>query len=255
VGILACDHVGDELWDAAGRRDYHQMYDEMLRGAEPSIRTRTYHVVDGELPDTPHDCDAWIVTGSRHDAYRDEGWIVALRGFVHHVRTAEARLVGICFGHQLVAHALGGVAEPAGEWRAGPQRLHVEPTPWFAGGTVVMHAMHQDVARRIPDGARTIGRGETAEHPIYLVGETILCMQDHPEFDTRFVAALVEQRRGRLGSAANDAADRLARHTTDNALVARWIADFLLDRRRPRENDHGERHGTAGRRSTGVSDG
>jgi GMP synthase (glutamine-hydrolysing) len=89
----------------------------------------------------------------------------------------------VCFGHQVVAHALGGRAENTGTWKAGPQQLTVEPTPWFEGGTVKVNAMHQDVASIVPPGGRTIASGETAAHPMYLVGETILCIQDHPEYD------------------------------------------------------------------------
>lgn len=233
IGILACDHVGPELLDAARGRDYDDMYTEMLQAAEPSIRTRTYDVVGGDLPEHPDECDGWIITGARYDSYRDEPWIVGLRGFVQRVLDHRARLVGVCFGHQLVAHALGGRAEPTGTWKAGPQPLYVEPTPWFEGGTVTIHAMHQDVASIVPPGGRTIATGDTADHPMYLVGDTILCVQDHPEYDADYIAGLVEARRPRMGDAITDAAlARIIDERTDNGVVARWLADFLLDRRR-----------------------
>jgi GMP synthase-like glutamine amidotransferase len=232
IGILACDHVGPELLDAAAGRDYDVMYTEMLRAAEPSIRTRTYDVVNGELPATPDECDGWIITGARYDSYRDEPWIVALREFIADVLEHRARLVGVCFGHQAVAHALGGKAEPSGTWKAGPQSLEVEPTAWFEGGQVAIHAMHQDVASIVPPGARTIASGDTAEHPMYLVGDTILCVQDHPEYDAGYIAGLVEARRPRMGDAITDEAlTRISNDQTDNAVVGRWIANFLLDRR------------------------
>jgi GMP synthase-like glutamine amidotransferase len=233
IGILACDHVGPELRPAARGRDYDDMYAELLRAAEPAVRTRTYDVVGGELPDHPGECDGWIITGARYDAYRDDSWIVALREFVQRVADHRARLVGVCFGHQVVAHALGGRAEPSGTWRAGPQVLHVESTEWFEGGSVVIHAMHQDVASAVPPGGRTIGHGTTAEHPIYLVGDSILCVQDHPEYDADYIAGLVESRRPRMGDEITDAAlARIAAEDTHNDVVGRWIADFLLDRRR-----------------------
>src|SRR5262245_19741096 len=92
IGILACDHVGPELRDASSGRDYDDMYEQMLRAAEPTVRTRTYDVVNGELPAGPDECDGWIVTGARYDAYRDEPWIVALRKFVTSVLEHRARL-------------------------------------------------------------------------------------------------------------------------------------------------------------------
>jgi GMP synthase-like glutamine amidotransferase len=233
IGILACDHVSAELDTAARGRDYDAMYTEMLQSADAAITTRTYDVVNGELPATPDECDAWIITGARYDAYRDEPWIVALRAFVRSVHEHRARLVGVCFGHQVVAHALGGRAENTGTWKAGPQLLHVEPTPWFEGGSVTINAMHQDVASEVPPGGRTIAKGDTAEHPMYLVDDTILCVQDHPEYDPAYIAGLVEARRPRMGdSITDDALERIATEPVDNATVARWIADFLLDRRR-----------------------
>lgn len=232
IGILACDHVGPELLDAARGRDYDAMYTELLQAAEPAIRTRTYDVVGGQLPDHPAECDGWIITGARYDAYRDDPWIVALRQFIQRVHEHRARLVGVCFGHQVVAHALGGRAENTGTWRAGPQQLHVEATEWFEGGSVVIHAMHQDVASIVPPGGRTIGHGSTADHPIYVVGDNILCVQDHPEYDASYIAGLVEARRPRMGDEITDAAlTRIESDDTHNDVVGRWIADFLLDRR------------------------
>lgn len=232
IGILACDHVGPELRDASHGRDYDDMYTELLQRGEPSIRTRTYDVVGGELPASPDECDGWIITGARYDAYKDDPWIVALRAFIQTVHAHRARMVGVCFGHQVVAHALGGRAENTGTWKAGPQVLEVESTPWFEGGQVVINAMHQDVASVVPPDGRTIGRGSTADHPIYLVGDNILCVQDHPEYDADYIAGLVESRRPRMGDDITDAAlAEIDRAALDNDVVAGWIANFLLDRR------------------------
>jgi GMP synthase-like glutamine amidotransferase len=233
IGILACDHVMPELRQASRGRDYDDMYAEMLQAAEPSIRTRTYDVVNGELPGSPDECDAWIITGARYDSYRNDPWIVALRDFIRRVLDDRARLVGVCFGHQVVAHALGGRAEPSGTWKAGPHELQVEPTAWFEGGSVTINAMHQDVASVVPPGARTIADGHTAEHPMFLVGDTILCVQDHPEYDADYIAGLVQARRPRMGDAITDAAlQRIRTDATHNEVVGEWIANFLLDRRR-----------------------
>jgi len=156
-----------------------------------------------------------------------------LAGFINSVCEHRSRLVGVCFGHQVVAHALGGRAENTGTWKAGPQQLQVESTPWFEGGRVKVNAMHQDVASVVPPGARTIATGETAEHPMYLVGDTILCIQDHPEYDAGYISELVETRRLRMGDAiTDDALQRIGTEGVDNAVIAGWLADFLLDRRR-----------------------
>ena len=233
VGILVCDHVvGDELVAAAEGRDYPDMYAEMLQAAEPSLRVKAFDVVNGEVPSSPAECDAWIITGARHDAHADEPWVVALRAFIVELREHRARTVGVCFGHQAVAHALGGESGPAGEWKAGPHELTVAPSPWFEGGTVQLNAMHRDVVHRLPEGAVALGTGSTAEHPMYVIDDFMLGVQDHPEFDDRYTAALIEVRRDRIGSeGADEALGRVERVQTDGDVVGRWIVDFLLDRR------------------------
>ena len=68
---------------------------------------------------------------------------------------------------------------------------------------------------------------------MFLVGDNILCIQDHPEYDADYIGALVEFRRPRMGDEITDAAHAtIAREQVDNAIVGRWLTDFLLDRRR-----------------------
>lgn len=233
IGILVCDHVAPELLDASGGLDYGEMYARFLRSAEPELAVRAYDVVAGELPDDPEECDAWILTGARYDANGDEPWMVALRDALRRHHEAEARTVGICFGHQVLAEALGGRTGRAGEWKAGPQHTQLDATPWFEGGDLHLHAMHQDVVQEPPPGAAVIARGSTGDVPAFLLGEHVLAVQDHPEYDDRYIAGLVEARRARMGDEVTDAAlAEIARRGSDGPLMARRIVDFLLDRRR-----------------------
>ena len=231
IGILVCDHVSPRLRDAARDRDYGEMYAEMLTVAEPDLATRIYDVVAGELPADPTECDAWIVTGSRYDADQEEPWLVALGEFLRRLHGARARAVGICFGHQAVAHALGGRIDRADGWAAGPQEMAVEPTDWFEGGRVSLNAMHRDVVTALPPGARPIGTGTTAEYPIYIVDDTILGIQDHPEFDASYTRALIEVRESHMGDIVAAALAKVDSVSTDNLTVGSWIVNFLLDRR------------------------
>ncbi len=233
VGVLVCDHVAPELAGANLGRDYDALYHDFLIGADPALRTRAYDAVNGELPESVDECDAWILTGARHDAYRDDPWIEGLRDFVRRLAEEGRRTVGICFGHQVVAAALGGRVEPVGRWKAGPQTMHVASTAWFPGGTVELHAMHRDEVVALPAGATPIAKGETAEIPAYLVGDAIFCVQDHPEFTDDYVRAVIETRRERMGEADAEAfLARVDRTTCDGDLLATWIVDFLKDDRR-----------------------
>lgn len=231
VGVLVCDHVLPELRDAAGG-DYPEVYAGFLRRADPHLAVRTYDAVDGELPADPDECDAWILTGARYDAFGEERWLVELRALLVELHAAGRRTVGICFGHQVLAQALGGRVERAEGWRAGPHRLELDATPWYPATTADLHAMHRDEVATLPPGARPAGRGTTAEHAAFLLDEHVLGIQDHPEFTDAYVLALAESRLDRFGEdLVVDVRQRVAARENGGPRLARPIVDFLLDRR------------------------
>ena len=234
VGVLLCDHVSPELQAAAGG-DYDDVFHRFLTRAAASIEVPievvAFDAINGELPATPHDCDAWVITGSRHTAYADDPWIVQLRQFVRDVVDRDGRVAGICFGHQLVATALGGTVEPATKWKVGPQRMALAATRWFDAATLHLHAMHRDVVTSLPPGAEIIGDGETADVPAYAVGDSVLCIQDHPEFTAEYCAGLLRARSDRIDSeTSSDGLQTIATQRTDGDAMGEAILRFLAAR-------------------------
>ena len=235
IGVLLCDHAMPELGHLVGG-DYDDLFDEFLQTAADAcgvaVELSFFDAVNGVLPERLNGCDAWVVTGSQHDAYADNAWINNLRTFIREVIEAGARVAGICFGHQLIATAMGGSVEQSEHWRLGPQRLTLNATPWFPETEVHLHGMHRDIITVLPPGATVIGEGTTADVPAYLLGETVFCVQDHPEFPALYVSALIEARADRIDAATSSAAlDTIRHQPTDGADLGRKIIAFLDDDR------------------------
>ena len=106
VGILETGKIPDEL--NAKHGDYPGMFKRLLRLADPGLDFNVYHVTEGQIPDRPDECDAWLITGSRHGVYDPLPWIEPLKRFLKRAYDANVPIVGICFGHQILAEVLGG---------------------------------------------------------------------------------------------------------------------------------------------------
>jgi len=186
VGILQTGHAPEALRPETG--DYADMFARAL-GAH-GITTRTWDVTAMDLPEGPRAADGWLITGSRHGAYEDHPWIAPLEGLIRGMVAARVPLVGICFGHQIVAQALGGrVEKAAAGWSVGPTAYRLAE-----GGTRVLHAWHQDQVTRAPEGARILASAEGCPIAAMAVGPGVLTWQPHPEYDDRVIAGLIAHR-------------------------------------------------------------
>jgi GMP synthase-like glutamine amidotransferase len=162
IGLLECDHVDDRYRSIAG--DYDDMFAALLSPVTPDALLVRYDAVGGVLPDSPGECDAWLATGSRFSAYDDLPWIDDLCAFVRDVHDDGAPFVGICFGHQVLAQALGGdvVKAPSG-WGAGGHRVRLTARePWMdpARDECSLLFMHQDQVVQLPADAVALGSSD-----------------------------------------------------------------------------------------------
>lgn len=224
IGILETGHAPDGLRARAG--SYPDMFARLLAGQ--GFRFRTWSVVEMDFPASPEDADGWLITGSRHGAYDDLPFIAPLEDLIRHIQAAGKPLVGICFGHQIVAQALGGtVAKHPGGWAVGPQEYD------FSGTSLRLNAWHQDQVTRAPHGAEIIARNAFCPIAGLRHGNNILTVQAHPEFDNDFIAGMIETRgRGIVPDAQLDAAKARLDSEGDAATLARQITEFF---RMPRQ--------------------
>jgi GMP synthase (glutamine-hydrolysing) len=182
----------------------------------------------GELPDDPAAFDAYVLTGSASSVYDDEPWIAPAEDLLRRIVAAGIPVAGICFGHQLLAQALGGKVEKAASgWGMGVHAYDLDLDDVDAPLSMRLQAMHQDQVVALPDGARVWARSEHCPIAGFTVGDRVWTVQAHPEFDLTFSQALIERRRAIVGDELADAAVGTVADATDHELVAGWIAKVL----------------------------
>lgn len=222
IGLLHCGHTAPAVIAAHG--EYSAMFERLL--AAPGRQFETWDVVDGHFPDGLDSADAWLLTGSPHGVNDRLPFIAPLEALTREIVAARRPLVGICFGHQLIAQALGGrVVKHPGGWRMGPQDYWVEGED----APVRLHAWHQDQVIEAPEGARVIASGPDSTIAGMLFGDHVLSLQAHPEFTDEVLRTLMDARRGAPGYAGAPFADAAAQLGTpiDRDWAARRIGRFL----------------------------
>lgn len=187
IGILETGEVNDALRGAHGA--YPAMFERLLGGH--GFAFRTWSVVRGEMPESPGDADGWLITGSRHGVYEDHPWIKPLEAFIRAARDQGAPMVGICFGHQIMAQALGGdVGKSDRGWGIGRHEYKSHASP------LAILAFHQDQVARPPEGAEVTAWSEFCPFAGLRYGDWGLSWQAHPEFSAAYCRDLLELRAG-----------------------------------------------------------
>ncbi len=228
IGILQTGHAPDEMQPQFG--DYDALFHALLGGN--GFTFKTYNVVDGHFPESPQEADAWLITGSKHGVYEDHAFIPPLEDFIRRIYAEGLPLVGICFGHQIVAQALGGKVEKfQGGWSVGPTEYRLEN-----GETLRLIAWHQDQVVELPADAEVLGSSDFCRYAVLRYGDKALTIQPHPEFTTDFSESLLKARGGVLPADISSRAAAKLGTPLDSAKVASKIADFITRKSSPDGN-------------------
>ena len=232
LGILEADILDADL--AADFGSYGQMFARYFDRLGGGLAYRYYQVQAGELPRRIDECDAYLITGSRAGVHDDLDWLPPLRAWLRDFHAGGARIVGICFGHQLIADTLGGRAERSTRgWGVGVRAAHLDAGVWPAPfGPLAAHELrllysHQDQVVRLPPAAVTLAGSDFCPHAALAIGDTLVGFQGHPEFTRDYLRALMARRRERLGEARYDTALASLSQATDEDLLGRWLLRFL----------------------------
>jgi GMP synthase-like glutamine amidotransferase len=203
--------------------DYPKMFGHMLGDG---FEIERFDAELGELPN-PAAHSAYLITGSPAGVYEPLAWIDPLRQFIR--AAGQAKMIGICFGHQAMAEALGGHVEKSDKgWGAGLHRYSVVTRErWMDdAGNISIPASHQDqVVIQPPNTDVTVMSDFTEFAGLAWTDRPAISFQFHPEFSPAFGKALIEKRYDLVPNP--EAAMSSLDSPNDNARVAGWIRHFL----------------------------
>jgi GMP synthase-like glutamine amidotransferase len=229
LGILACGQVREDL--VATHGEYPEMFARLLASVAPTLKTTAYRIYADEYPATPQTHDAYLITGSRFSVYDEDPWIRRLEEYVRALFAARKPTVGICFGHQMMARALGGVTAKAPQgWGIGKHFTQVLGTPtWMnpVASTYGVFVSHQDQVLQLPPRAERLATSAFCTNSMFVIDNLFLGIQGHPEFTGEFARELAAGRAEIYGEKTLAEAQKTYGEPADSLLVARWMVQFL----------------------------
>ncbi|MEM7343881.1 MAG: GMP synthase [Chloroflexota bacterium] len=232
LGILnACSPEEEEEFQSSE----FQNFVEFLDTVDHPFELIEYRITEGEFPKSAQDCDAFLITGSPKGVYDDEPWIEELGTFIRGCYAEEQKMVGVCFGHQMLAHTLGGQAEKSDKgWGLGMKKLQVLETqpfmdPPLANGD--FYYCHQDQVTTLPAEAQLLAGSEFCPNGMFVIGEKVFALQAHPEFTPGVMDKTITWLRDYLPTPILDNAEAslTPNRRADNEVIAQWILNFLED--------------------------
>lgn len=228
VAILNCDQLVDEV--SGLEKNYPQMFISLFKQIGINIEPKIYNVLDLKLPD-PTDHEVYIITGSKYSAYEDLDWILSLQDFIVRCFKIGRKLIGVCFGHQIIAQSLGGMVSNIG-WQVGARAISINKEaiwmePYYK--QLELLVTHQDQVTRLPEGATLFGSSDPCFNEIYTIDDRVFSIQGHPEFSSDFLRELLQTRKGSIPEPIYTQALTSLSTSLDSLVVAKWIIRFLAE--------------------------
>ena len=227
--ILENDYLDPAV--QATYKGYGAMFERLLRQAGATGEFDIFNTFRGEYPASFDAYDAVLLTGSRADAFSQVSWVLALKEKVQALLNTKKKLIGVCFGHQLIALCLGAKVGRAPQgWGTGRMQYqwHAPEFPQAQGRTeVALLASHQDQVFDLPSGAKLLAASEFCPVAAFGVGDHVFCVQPHPEFVEDYSAFLLDKRRALLGEEKYNASTASLAHGHDGLDLARMMVAFI----------------------------
>lgn len=188
INILLCDTFPGRL--PAFIPNYESLFMDLFASIGIEATYRIYQTWQGELPADINGGEIYLVPGSLDSAYDDKPWIVALVNWIERAYCRGAKLMGVCFGHQVIARALGGeVRKYDGGFGAGVRESRViddEMKRFFPDGTMRLLYSHHDQVISLPREAVLCATSDFCKNESFRIGRQVITFQGHPEFTVAY---------------------------------------------------------------------
>ena len=236
IGLLQCDHVSDVMQGIDG--DYAGIFTRFLQRQDETIDVIIFDLTADNFPVDIKACDGYVMTGSRHSVYEDIPWIIKAKDLVRNLYDEKIPVIGICFGHQLIAEALGGKVEQAKDkgWGVGVHSWSVaEKEDWMGEqslSSLALRVSHQDQVTKLPEDGKILVSSEFCPIAGYQVSNQVLAFQGHPEFSRDFCSALIGGRVDKIGEEVLRVGQESLAKDVHNDEVGAWMVGFILQNKR-----------------------
>ena len=231
IAILEAGRTNPDM--PAKFHDYPDMFETLFADQPNSadFRFSIVPVIDDVFPQSVDDYDGYLITGSAYGVYDDAPFIPRLMVFIQKIFAAGKPLVGICFGHQIVAHALGGhAAKFENGWGIGTMPINVVgAAAWIPSdiGQLDLIHVHQDQVMILPPGAVRLAQSDFCKNAAFAIGKQVFSIQGHPEFTPTYTNALIDIREDKIGKDRAAKARISLQKPHDGWRVGGWILDFF----------------------------
>jgi GMP synthase-like glutamine amidotransferase len=225
VALLVCDQPNKEYLDDFGD------YSDMFSASFPSIEFTTFNLFKNEFPLDVKKFKAFFMTGSRYSVYDDYPWISKGKQLIREIYIEKLKFIGVCFGHQMLAEALGGkVSKAETGWNVGIKEFNItKKKKWMLPNVSSFHVqmMCQDQITQLPSGAETLASAPDCPYGMITVDDHMFSLQGHPEFPINYGISLLNSRVERIGKEKSMQALKTYNSEVDLELINKYILNFL----------------------------